>query len=52
MCDDMNFKLIVPPPKLCTDNGLMVAWNGIEKFNENFEIFSHLNLDKIDIQSK
>lgn len=52
LCDEMNFKLIVPPPKLCTDNGIMIAWNGIEKFNENLDIFSHDNLDKIDVQSK
>ncbi len=26
--------LIFPPIKLCTDNGVMVAWSGIEKFNE------------------
>ena len=26
-------KLIFPPVKLCTDNGVMAAWAGIEKFN-------------------
>lgn len=52
VCNELNFKLIVPPPKLCTDNGIMIAWNGIEKFNENLDIFSHNNLDKVDIQSK
>jgi hypothetical protein len=25
--------LIFPPPALCTDNGVMVAWAGIEKIN-------------------
>lgn len=48
----MDFKLIVPPPKLCTDNGIMIAWNGVEKLKENLDIFSHNDLDKIDIQSK
>lgn len=52
MCEEMNFNLIVPPPRLCTDNGIMIAWNGIEKFNENIDIFSHHDLDQIDIQSK
>ncbi|GAB1284956.1 Probable tRNA N6-adenosine threonylcarbamoyltransferase, mitochondrial [Apodemus speciosus] len=23
--------LLCPPPRLCTDNGIMVAWNGIER---------------------
>lgn len=48
----MNFKLVVPPPRLCTDNGIMIAWNGMEKFNENLDIFTYNNLDKVDIQSK
>jgi N6-L-threonylcarbamoyladenine synthase len=26
-----GMKLVVPPPALCTDNGAMVAWAGIEK---------------------
>ncbi|KAJ6675524.1 TRNA N6-ADENOSINE THREONYLCARBAMOYLTRANSFERASE MITOCHONDRIAL-RELATED [Salix viminalis] len=27
-----NLQLVCPPPKLCTDNGVMVAWTGIEHF--------------------
>lgn len=27
-----NLKLVCPPPSLCTDNGVMVAWTGIEHF--------------------
>ena len=26
-----GFKLVTPPPALCTDNGVMVAWAGLEK---------------------
>lgn len=52
VCDEMNFKLNVPPPQLCTDNGIMIAWNGVEKFKENLDIISHKDLDKIDIQAK
>ncbi len=26
-----QWRLIFPPPKLCTDNGAMIAWTGIEK---------------------
>lgn len=31
--DNAPMKLIFPPVKLCTDNGVMSAWAGIEKFN-------------------
>ncbi|CAK7347895.1 unnamed protein product [Dovyalis caffra] len=27
-----SLQLVCPPPKLCTDNGAMVAWTGIEHF--------------------
>jgi N6-L-threonylcarbamoyladenine synthase len=26
-----NFELVAPPPRLCTDNAVMVAWTGIER---------------------
>jgi N6-L-threonylcarbamoyladenine synthase len=26
-----GLKLITPPPALCTDNGAMIAWTGIER---------------------
>lgn len=31
VCDELGYGLEVPPPKLCTDNGIMIAWNGVEK---------------------
>jgi len=27
---EQGFELVVPPPRLCTDNGAMIAWAGIE----------------------
>ncbi|CAN1181959.1 Probable tRNA N6-adenosine threonylcarbamoyltransferase, mitochondrial [Linum perenne] len=30
--DKNDLKLVCPPPSLCTDNGVMVAWTGIEHF--------------------
>ena len=29
-----NTKLIVPPPSLCTDNGAMIAWAGMEYYQQ------------------
>ena len=30
-CGEAGLKLVIPPPKLCTDNGAMIAWAGIER---------------------
>ena len=31
LAEQTGLELAVPPPKLCTDNGVMVAWAGIER---------------------
>lgn len=33
LCDKYNLKFFAPPLKLCTDNGAMIAWVGLERFN-------------------
>ena len=30
-CGEAGLRLVIPPPKLCTDNGAMIAWAGIER---------------------
>ena len=32
LCAETGVALTVPPLKLCTDNGAMIAWAGIERF--------------------
>ena len=32
LCEGEEMKLAIPPQHLCTDNGAMVAWAGIERF--------------------
>ncbi len=32
LCRAHGFTLVAPPPILCTDNGAMVAWAGLERF--------------------
>ena len=34
-CKLANCQAVFPPPKHCTDNGVMIAWNGVEKWNKN-----------------
>ncbi|XP_041857357.1 probable tRNA N6-adenosine threonylcarbamoyltransferase, mitochondrial isoform X2 [Melanotaenia boesemani] len=29
-----GLQLFCPPPKYCTDNGVMIAWNGVERLRE------------------
>ncbi|NXD24025.1 OSGP2 protein, partial [Spelaeornis formosus] len=31
LADINDFALLCPPPRLCTDNGVMIAWNGMER---------------------
>lgn len=31
--------VFVPPFHLCTDNGVMVAWSGIEQLDADFNVF-------------
>lgn len=41
LASQMNFALVVPPPALCTDNGAMIAWAGLEQLQRS----NHAPLD-------
>ena len=32
VAENMGWRLVVPPPKFCTDNGAMIAWAGAQRF--------------------
>ena len=32
LCKKHDYNVITPPLKLCTDNGVMAAWGGLERF--------------------
>lgn len=34
LCEAYNFTVKAPPMELCTDNGAMIAWAGVEKFQK------------------
>ncbi|KAJ8958869.1 hypothetical protein NQ318_019636 [Aromia moschata] len=48
VCDEVGYKMVRPPPKLCTDNGVMIAWNGAERWKEKVGIFA--DFDDIDVE--
>ncbi|XP_041366368.1 probable tRNA N6-adenosine threonylcarbamoyltransferase, mitochondrial isoform X2 [Gigantopelta aegis] len=50
VCDKYSCKVVCPPPKLCTDNGIMIAWNGMEKLLSQ-EDFAQ-DPENVDIQPR
>ncbi len=32
LADEMQWRLVFPEPRLCTDNAVMIAWAGMERF--------------------
>lgn len=53
ICSERGFKFVRPPPKLCTDNGIMVAWNGVEKYIRNIGVLRDpSDINKIDIKHR
>lgn len=35
VCSEKGFKFVRTPPRLCNDNGVMIAWNGAERWIAN-----------------
>lgn len=35
-----SFAFLSPPPRLCTDNGVMIAWNGIERLRAGLGVLN------------
>lgn len=44
----LGYNAYRPPSNLCTDNGVMIAWNGMEKLKEGCNVLSKINLEDIE----
>ncbi|KAL5006714.1 hypothetical protein ScPMuIL_015520 [Solemya velum] len=49
VCAMYDASLVCPPPRLCTDNGVMIAWNGVEKLKSSKCLVATNDLDSVDI---
>lgn len=45
---NIGYKAFRPPPRLCTDNGVMIAWNGLEKLKKGSAPKTDIALKDID----
>ncbi|XP_069996460.1 tRNA N6-adenosine threonylcarbamoyltransferase, mitochondrial [Penaeus vannamei] len=53
LCETTGYQLLCPPPRLCTDNGIMIAWNGMERWKaQSGVIYDEEAIKNIDIKAK
>lgn len=43
VCSEKGFKFVRTPPRLCNDNGVMIAWNGAERWMANVGVIRDKN---------
>lgn len=52
ICDEFNTRVVFPPMKYCTDNGVMIAWNGLEKYRKGLDIIQPEQVMDLDVSPK
>lgn len=51
LCELTNYRAVRPSKKYCTDNGIMIAWNGVERFSQQKGVVSCDSIDEIEVQT-
>lgn len=49
LCEQMTYTIYRPSKNLCTDNGVMIAWNGVERWLVEREKYLSLNIDELRV---
>jgi len=52
LCDKMGYRIWRPIKQHCTDNGLMIAWNGVERWLDDEDTYRALNLDDVVVEPR
>lgn len=52
LCEEFDCSIYRPSKKLCTDNGIMIAWNGVERWMVDREKYANLDVNDIEINVK
>ncbi|KAK8744533.1 hypothetical protein OTU49_000854 [Cherax quadricarinatus] len=53
LCDTTGYQFHCPPPNLCTDNGIMIAWNGMERLKAKTGVlYKKEDIEAVVYQSK
>ena len=52
VADHYNMVTVVPPPSLCTDNGVMIAWNGLERWRQGKGIVAWDRVLEVGVETR
>lgn len=52
LCQPLDYDLFRPSRQFCTDNGIMIAWNGVERWQFEKEKYLDVDLDTIRVEPK
>lgn len=52
MTAQFGFEAVRPHSRHCTDNGVMIAWNGVEKFEAGLDLIAETNFQQIKVDKR
>ena len=52
VAEHFGMEAVYPPPRLCTDNGVMIAWNGVERWREGRGVVRWQDVLGVQVESR